>query len=164
MNYNTLKTSHNLDHNSCTVVASSLAFNIDYDIMLKHYDSQGRKRGRGVMPTMTKNINLDLAKKYNYEAQYTEREDIRSWTNGATMTIGNCNKYLPANKNYIIGVRGHSLAMVNGVIEDHTAGKRNRVISIMELTPPVGKQVLQPVIVESVGDTLSELTELMSSF
>jgi len=147
MNYSTLKDNTNLDNNSCTVIASSLAFNQPYDEMLKHYDRQGRRRGRGVAPLETRRINMDLALKFNYEASVTTRENVRTWTirkhgaRGATMTVGNCNKYLRADRNYILGVRGHSVAMVNGSIEDHTAGRKNRIISIIELKPPVGKEV-----------------------
>lgn len=147
MNYQTLKESTKLDHNSCTVIASSLAFNQPYNEMLKHYDKQGRKRGRGVTPTTTKRINMDLALKFDYEASYTKRENVRTWTirkhgkAGATMTVGNCHKYLRADRNYILGVRGHSLAMVNGTIEDHTAGRKNRIISILELKPPGSQEV-----------------------
>ena len=157
-----LSDTNNIDHNSCTVIASTLAFDQDYSEILKFYDKHGRKRGRGVQPVDTKYINLHLAKKFNYKAKYLEREEVLELSKGRTMTVGNCHNYLDSTKNYIIGVRGHSLAMVQGDIQDHTAGKKNRIKSIMELTLP--PELLQPVKVESLDDTLSELTNLMSKF
>lgn len=137
--YYELKTTTDLDHNSCTVIASSLAFDQDYNEILKYYDKQGRKRGSGVLPTKTKEINLKLAKKFDYKTKYLERKQVRELANGKTMTVGNCHKYLDYDKNYIIGIKGHSLAMVQGDVQDYTEGKKNHIISIMELTPPANK-------------------------
>lgn len=165
MNYKTLTSNFSkLDKNSCTVIASSLVFNIDYDTMLKHYDKQGRKRGRGVAPSKTYKINSGLAKDLKLAYKYTNGKDNikREFTGGATMTVNNCHKYLPANKNYILGVRGHSLAMVNGKIEDHTEGRRNRVISVLEVEPT--DKVLQAVKVEpSLSTTLEQVNNLISN-
>ena len=129
-----------LDNNSCTVVASSLAFDQPYESMLLHYDKQGRKRGRGVETSKVRQINLALAKKYNYKSQVFNRKQVRELAGGKTMTVNNCTKYLDHTKNYIIGVRGHSVAMVEGDIQDYTEGSKRPILSLIELTIPKDKR------------------------
>ncbi len=165
MNYSLLKSNFaSIDNNSCTVIASSLVFDIDYDTMLKHYDKQGRKRGRGVAPSQTYKINSGLAKELKLATDYTNgKHNIkRRYTNGKTLTVNNASKYLDPSKNYILGVRGHSLAMVSGKIEDHTEGSKREVISVLEVEPT--NKVLQPVKVEdNLSTTLAQVNHLLDS-
>jgi len=147
-----------LDHNSCTVVASTLAFDQEYNEMLAHYDQQGRQRRRGVKPTETRRINLELAQKFNYGTKCFNRENIRALTNGKVLTVNNCHKYLDKSKNYIAGVRGHSLAIVAGNVQDHTNGRKNHITSLIELTPPAEKVQA----VETLEDLLASAEALIN--
>ena len=168
--YDTIKTTdtyHN-DHNQCTVIASSLAFDVDYKEMTDYYSKQGRRKGKGVQHHKSVAIVKGLAKIKGYDYKRLDTTAIARITKGKTMTVNNSEKYLRKDKTYVLFTAtarsGHALAMVNGIVEDHTRGRKHKIHTVIELTPPKDK-VLQPVKVEEeVSTALSELTELMLKF
>ena len=100
------------EHNDCTVKAIAIATDTPYikahDIMNK----LGRINRKGVAPFQwTFEVSVDAVKRLDYTAK------IINIPNATVATLRN---HLDNNKNYIITIRGHTLAYVNGVIQDHT--------------------------------------------
>ena len=58
------------DWNNCTVIASSIAFNLDYDKTSRFYTLHGRKWGDGLYHFDTNRIIKLLAKQEGYEVDF----------------------------------------------------------------------------------------------
>ena len=147
MDYNTSKKQaqkHVGDKNYCTVLASSIFFNADYDKTHKFYADNGRKLGRGLNDHMTNKLIQKMSKKHDLEVEYyrkicrgisvfsidgkLSREKHYRFENlggeifinmSKNLTLKNFNEYLPTG-NYIFGISGHVLAVKNGAIQDWT--------------------------------------------
>ena len=153
------------DDNCCTVVASSIAFNVPFADMQKEYFRLGRKRYRGFH--FSKHI-FKLAKKYNFKiskfTKFTKSCDYNEYTGRvknrkyywkmeyqnnkkisnnfddmplvddlpSNLTANNCTEYLDLG-NYILGCSGHVLALKNGIVEDWTDGRKNRITNIYKI-------------------------------
>lgn len=157
------------DNNQCTIVASSVAFNMDYKKVHKFYMSNGRKKNRGLLPFHTERIMQELAKTEGYKITLfrpTYNGDIRKWVSGShdysrdyryyrpkfipdnkeqlciidkNITPNNQSDYLPAD-NYILGVRGHVIGVKNGIVNDWTEGRKHQVKRIYRIEK-TGKKV-----------------------
>jgi len=146
MDYNTSKKQaqkHVGDKNYCTVLASSIFFNADYDETHKFYAHYGRKLGRGLNDHMTNKLIHKMSKKHGLDVEYYRKicRGISVYKNGKlyrkkyyrfetlggeifinmnkNLTLKNFNDYLPTG-NYIFGISGHVLAVKNGAIQDWT--------------------------------------------
>ena len=151
MGYNTTKEQaekHVGDKNYCTVLASSIFFNADYDETHKIYSENGRVNGKGLKTEDTKRLIKIMGKKHNIQTDYYYSYYNKKWTGkrykkhyrfgnkagdifltmSKKLTLHNFNDYLPTG-NYIFGVHGHVLAVKNGTIEDWTEIRdKHRVI------------------------------------
>ena len=116
---------YNSDKNCCTVVASSIAFNVPFDEMQNYFFQHGRERNKGYH--MHK-IVPEIAKDYGYKAEkfdkvsngyYNSKTGEKILKDTPSLTVKNCTKYLTKG-NFILGVRGHVLAVKNGKVEDWT--------------------------------------------
>ena len=129
---------YNSDKNCCTVVASSIAFNVPFDEMQNYFFQHGRKRNRGYH--MYK-IIPEIAKDYGYKAErfhkvpngYYNSETKETILPSISLTVKNCTKYLTKGT-FILGVREHVLAVKNGKVEDWTRGRKHRVKYIYRIT------------------------------
>lgn len=140
MNYSEIaKTQeYNSDRNCCTVVASSIAFNVPFDEMQNYFFQHGRKRNKGY--NMYK-IVPEIAKDYGYKAEkfhkvpngYYNSETKETILPSISLTVKNCTKYLTKGT-FILGVREHVLAVKNGKVEDWTRGRKHRVKYIYKIT------------------------------
>tara|TARA_A100000171_G_C2109866_1_gene134424 strand:+ start:387 stop:956 length:570 start_codon:yes stop_codon:yes gene_type:complete len=158
MDYKTIKnsTAYKLDKNCCTVVASSIAFNVPFEEMQTYFFKHGRKRNRGYW---MRNIIKEIAKDYGYKVtsydkindyHYIDKKRVNTscfWnheTNEKTLencsiTVNNCSAYL-GKGTYILGVSRHVLALKNGIVEDWTKGRKHRINRIYKIEK-VGKKV-----------------------
>lgn len=127
------------DNNSCTVVASAVAFDVDYKDMTDYYASKGRRRGRGIDYDYAIELVNTLASEYNYKYKRMNKTDIIKLTKGKTMTVNNCTNYLDKNKNYVMFSRGHAIGVAGGKVQDWSAGSKRPVVDLIELTPPADK-------------------------
>ena len=98
--------------NDCTVKAIAIATDTPYikahDIMNK----LGRINRKGVAPFQwTFEVSVDAVERLGYTAK------IINIPNATVATLRN---QLDNNKSYIVTIRRHTLAYVNGVIQDHT--------------------------------------------
>ena len=143
-------TEYQNDKNCCTVVASSIAFDVPFPEMQEVFTKHGRKRNKGYYMD---EIIYELGKKYGYEItlynlrkKYTHnlktntrklkkceyvnlKNDEILVQSKSQLTASNFRNYLPA-KNYIFGTRGHVLAVKNGAVQDWTENRKHRVTRI----------------------------------
>lgn len=147
------------DNNCCCIVASSIIFNSPFKDMQDFYHLKGRRYRSGTRPTVAYECIELLAKNSLRKYKRMEKREILKITSGKTMTVNNCNQYLDENKDYVLFSTNHAIAVKDGKVEDFTKGRRNRIISMYEIENK--NKVLQPVKVETVSETLSNLTELM---
>ena len=150
------------DNNACCVVASSIIFNTPFHNMQDFYRSKGRRLRSGTRTVLAYKCIEQLAKTNNRKYKRKGKQEILKLTKGKTMTVNNCSQYLDSNKDYVLFSISHAIAVKGGKVEDWSEGKKNRIISMYEIENK--DEVLQPVKVESLGDTLSNLTELMNKF
>jgi len=176
-------TEYKNDWNQCTVVASSVAFNMDYKKVHKFYMANGRKKNRGLLPFHTERIMQELAKYEGYKITLFkptfELNDIRKWVSGSNdysrgeryrakfipdgkeqlciinkhITPNNQDDYLPTD-NYIMGVSGHVIGIKNGVVNDWTEGRKHQAKSIWRIEK-TGKKVKR----QTFSDCFDELMD-----
>ena len=152
MDYKTIEnsTAYKLDKNCCTVVASSIAFNVPFEEMQTYFFKHGRKRNKGYwMRSIIKEIAKDYGykvttflkeKKYNIKGSYfINTETNEKMLKNTSITVNNCSSYLGKGI-YILGVSRHVLALKNGIVEDWTKGRKHRINKIYKIEK-VGKKV-----------------------
>ena len=140
MKYSEIETmqEYDRDKNCCTVVASSIAFNVPFDEMQNYFFQHGRKRNKGYH--MYKIID-EIAKDYGYKVEkfhkvpngYYNSETKETILPSISLTVKNCTKYLDKGT-FILKVSRHVLAVKNGKVEDWTRGRQNRVKDIYRIT------------------------------
>ena len=124
------------DKGCCALVATAVAFDIDFKESQQWYDRAGRRRRRG---TTVRQITTVVNKLKISKGVNVEQELPSIYTNGKTMTAGNCIKYLDNNCNYIALTSGHALGIREGKVEDWTAGRRHRITKLYKVTPRQNK-------------------------
>ena len=95
---------------------------------------KGRKRNKGVR--FTNETVQKVATNFGYNAEEIPAYKIK---NDGYLTPNNVNQYL-AEGVYILGCRGHVLALKNGNVEDWTNGRKYRITRIWKVEK-VGKKV-----------------------
>ena len=156
MDYKTIEnsTAYKLDKNCCTVVASSIAFNVPFEEMQTYFFKHGRKRNKGYW---MRKIIKEIAKDYGYkittfkkkrfynshklksENYFWNPETNEKMLKNASITVNNCASYL-GKGTYILGVSRHVLALKNGIVEDWSKGSKRRVEKIYKIEK-LGKKV-----------------------
>jgi hypothetical protein len=94
------------DHNHCTVIATSTVCEISYDRAYKKLERVGRKHRRGTW------MFYEVVRRQGYDMQKVE--------NTRGMTVSKFAELYPKGT-YLLHVRAHAIAIVNGVINDHTS-------------------------------------------
>jgi|TARA_B110000908_G_C10013588_1_gene339698 hypothetical protein len=100
------------EHNDCTVKAIAIATDTPYIKAHSIMKDLGRINRRGVSSfKWTFEVSVDAVEILGFTAKGINIPDA---------TVASLRNHLDNNKNYIITIRGHTLAYVNGVIQDHT--------------------------------------------
>ncbi len=147
------------DRNNCTVISSSVAFELPYNEVSDFFFLHGRKRNHGLKPDKTDNMIKLMALEKGYKAivykpqrdrvpvkygnvVYNELSKTRHWISKdgndllcstfGNMTANNCTDYLPRG-NYILGVRGHVLGVQNGKVQDWTEGRKHYINRVWKI-------------------------------
>lgn len=110
------------EHNDCTVITFALVFNTTYEKAHKHIKYQcGRTNRRGVP------IRRDLAASL-------KNTDFRIWSydKKSSPTLKKFVESYPEGRYYVC-VRGHALAVIDGVIHDWKYGPRRKVQWVMRV-------------------------------
>lgn len=124
------------DDNMCTLIANSMAFDLDYGWVYDFMSKEGREHGRGLQAWRSKEIIEKIAKKLGYDTKWYDGYDLhemRSNDGGKYMTTANFNNYF-SNGNYILKIKGHAVACVDGKIADYTKGRKFRIRDVCKIT------------------------------
>lgn len=160
MNYSEIKKTNEYknDRDCCTVVASSVAFNLPFKKVQKFYDNHGRKRNKGYRYWDT--AIIDLAKKEGYELErycifYTakgwalvktdlkglynkELYQVKTYLNSKhSINVSNWKKFLNPDNTYIFEFNGsicHVAGVKNGKVEDWTNGRKYAIKEVFKIT------------------------------
>lgn len=109
------------EKNDCTVKAVAVLANLPYNYAHAALAKVGRKRGKG--PTwgnffkVLRNLNL-----------WYERVEIEG------KTVRTLEKNLPKKGRYLITVRGHVLAAVDGKVHDWSSGRLHRINKVYKIS------------------------------
>ena len=107
------------EYNACAPIAVSIATETPIDIVLKRYEYLGRKKRRTSKRWMTRQVVTELGFRLidvpNSYRSKTVRTLEREINNFGT---------------YLVFTRGHILCIKNGVVEDWTKNRCNRIIKI----------------------------------
>ena len=142
--YNQIKEvqAYKKDKNCCTVVASTIALDEDFEKMQMTYDSEGRRRNKGLPHYETRRIFKKLAEERGYHCQQIKQIDMDKF-GGVGVTVNRVERFLRPDKSYVLCMSGHVAGAIDGKVQDWTEGRRNRVTEIWELTPPKSKQTVE---------------------
>ena len=115
-------TEHFNEHNDCAVKAVCLATRTPYDKVHRLFLDAGRRyRGRTKDEytfTVLRSLGVHLMEHREYMPN----------------TVKECERDLHFGKSYLIWTYGHVLAMINGVVQDWTNGRRHRPKKIYMVT------------------------------
>ena len=119
MNYGKLQRdiSRFRDSKSCALVAVCALTKKPYEEVYDDFRDHGRKRGKPTPTWMTRQILAQYG--------YTLLPMIR-----IPKSVNQCETKLAKSGKYLIQVRDHILACVNGRVEDWTRGRKHRPIKI----------------------------------
>jgi hypothetical protein len=140
MTYNEIKKSlaYKSDRGCCTVVASSIALGVPFKEMQSYFFKHGRKRNRGyhynfIIDKLARDYNckINLIYKLEKDNSYIYSNSGEVFLRGVSLTPNNCTNYLSSGT-YVLGTSGHVLAVKDGVVEDWTRGRKQRVKRIWE--------------------------------
>jgi len=94
------------DHNCCTVIATATVCEMSYNRTYKKLERVGRKHRRGTW------MFYEVVRRQGYDMQKVE--NIRG------MTVSKFAELYPKGT-YLLHVRAHAIAIVDGVVNDHTS-------------------------------------------
>lgn len=105
--------------NDCAVKAVTLVSNHPYSYVHKLFKKHGRRDRQGTYPSTTRRVIRELGM-FADDVQ-TDAKTIKTLR-------------LPAKGRYLVNVRGHILAVINGKVQDWTDGRQHRILSIRKLS------------------------------
>jgi hypothetical protein len=143
------------DNGFCTVIALAVAFDKTYQEAAQIMRGYGRRYRKGMHRHAMEYAIQTEALKHGYSYSVYDSEHVRDGEIRVNahrrrtevsvqekfgvvgkMTVNNCLRYLNPKKKYIIGVRGHAVAVAEGKVQDWTEGRRHQVKHIIELDAP----------------------------
>lgn len=119
--------------NDCTVKAISIAGRVPYNVAYDACKAEGRRYRCGMYPTQWKRAILRVG------CAYIEVAKNPLQRNGSRYTVKTIGQKYPQGY-YIVKVRGHALAMVNGQVLDWTEGRKHRVQEVIKVIVPKGSR------------------------
>ena len=113
----------------CTVVAVAIAGKVSYEMAHSVLKKCGRKDRCGA------SVQAVSAALGSIGAEEIELSvmDLEYKNKGVGLTANNIVKVLSKYRNYIAYTHNHVLVIRKGVVEDWTAGKRNKIIEVYEV-------------------------------
>ena len=111
------------ENNDCSVKAVAIACDVPYKVAQKALEKQGRKARKGAS---LGSIQLAVASLgYAMEPVKVNAKTVKTLDREPVVAKGH----------YMALVNGHILAIKDGVIEDWTDGRRNRILLTYKVTP-----------------------------
>lgn len=125
------------EKNDCSVKAVALVCGVSYETAHAAMAAQGRKQGRGASTTSIELAVIALGK----QVELVNPKHVIAQYPGVHKNLKNVTTHHPARfpsvwKNggtYLAYIRGHVLAIVDGVVHDWTAGKSKQIYRIREV-------------------------------
>lgn len=112
------------ERNDCTVIAFAIIFKVTYDKAHRHMkESCGRVNRKGIR---TKNVLPPSIPHVKFRVRSFNKES------GNATTLGRFIKDHPVGRYYVC-VRGHALAVVDGVVYDYYYGPKRQVKWVMRV-------------------------------
>lgn len=127
------------EKNDCAVKAIAITHNVEYSQVHKMLRAEGRVNRKGTYRHQQEAVSKLLGA--------TFIDTIPRKVGGGQITVNNIGRYFPTG-NHMVFTRGHVLALVDGVVQDWTAGRRHRVLNIWTITLPTTQPVIKPVAVK----------------
>lgn len=147
-----IQQNHKQDTNYCTVLASACAFGLPYDAVHDYYLDNGRILKKGLSPQKTHSLIQKISDLTQYKINFFLPKNQVSWKSNKKvlfqkwenidsklltqskgfLTVNNCSKYLPLGY-YILGVKGHVLALNQGIVQDWTESRKHRITRIWQI-------------------------------
>ena len=110
------------DNNFCTVVALACTKQIKFSEAYDICKANGRKHGRGMMPyQITKMLGIRNEDWISCRERYGKR-----------LTPDTFARMHPKGRYYCL-TRNHAIAIVDGIVQDWTAGRRNQIIHFVKI-------------------------------
>lgn len=131
------------EKNDCAVKAVAISTGIDYAIVHAEMARRGRRARRGTKLSIIRStvyaLGWRMVEKYN-------RRQLRGLS---IKSIRNC---LRRDTRYMVLTSRHILAVVDGVVEDWTEGRKHRPITVWEMVPAGRTQATfeKPVVVAPI--------------
>jgi len=125
----------------CTVKAVAVACQVCYEEAHEYLRSLGRKWGRGHHWAANGIGYTERLDKLGIEGEEIEVKSKTVKTLARELTEGH----------YMVKVKGHVLAIVDGKVEDWTAGRQHRVLKVMKIKNPRKHYAIQSDVI--VADT-----------
>lgn len=113
------------EHGDCSVIAVALTCRVDYDLAHVAMRAAGRKPRRGAFHEQIRKAVKSLGKE-------PQKYLIIRKPNGSKYTPKTIGKAYPQGR-YLVYTRGHVFALVNGEVQDWTAGKKNHILGIQRV-------------------------------
>ena len=133
IDYTTVRTAsdRHSEANDCAVCAMTIATGMDYHDIHKLYASKGRKPRAGTPQAMTSKVMGSLKRQgYKFVDEGMPRQK-----SGSLYTMKTIAKAFPKGT-YIVRVRGHMAALVDGKVEDWTDNRRHQVLKVIRVKRP----------------------------
>jgi hypothetical protein len=115
--------------NDCTVIAVAIAGKVPYGMAHSLMKMEGREN-RG---TSTVHATRTALRELGAEDILLDIEKLKKKNKGVGLTAGNVTRVLSKYRTYIAFTTDHVLTIRKGIVEDHTAGGRHRLLEIFEI-------------------------------
>ena len=111
------------EHNDCAVKAVAIACDVSYRVAQRALQLQGRQKGSGTYRAQTYAAIQLLG--FKFESVQINASTVASLPRDRAVSQGY----------YLVHVRAHVLAVVNGTVQDWTDGRRHRIKDAKRIVP-----------------------------
>ena len=131
------------ERNDCAVKAVAFAAGIPYERAWELLNKHGRKTGGGTLPSITEAVMKELGceltevKAYDFISRYPGHHS-KALKNVTTHHPARFPDVWKDGQIYLMSVRGHILAVVNGEVMDWSRRRALRALRIMRVQRPRG--------------------------
>lgn len=112
----------------CSVMATAIAARMPYEEAHTLLATAGRRKGK----RFTTSLVLPHLEAKGYKVEAVENLKQKNGSAYTPKTIGNRLK----RGYYMVWIKGHVFAVVNGVVEDWTQGRQHRITRAVKITKP----------------------------
>ncbi len=119
------------EHNDCAVIAVALAGGIPYETSHSLLRELGGRENRKPARYSAVSATLMLI---GATEKHLDIEELKKSNGGRGLTPNNIVPLLDATKTYVAYVKGHVFTVRKGKLEDWTAGRKFKVLQVVEVS------------------------------